>query len=581
MSGGRHTRPVLVCLLAALFFCAVEATSASARISVYPSPGTLVASQTTSFSFRGLSPGRLGPVRITGSLSGRHGVRRVRHSDGRGVSLVPRRRFSAGETVRVRTRRNVRLARRGDFRIRIGRFTGGRKKTSRPPRPARNGLKSRPDLKLPRIRVVRSSGATAPGSYFIGMRNSGLVIHDHLGRISWFRPTAYGFSNFDQQTLNGRPVLTFFRRPTPNRDGAYVILDQRYRKIAEVRPGNGYEPDMHEFRLTDRGTVLMLAYRTVRWNLSRAGGPANGKVSDNVVQEIDLKTGAVLFEWHALGKINLRTSRRPRPRSNSSWDAFHLNSIEPDGDSLLISSRWTSSIYRIDRASGRVRWVMRGDGAPSDFRVPRRARFNRQHDVRRLPNGDISLFDNAGVPGRRAASALILRLGEKRAGGKRRVVRVARFRNPDGRASQATGGAEVLANGNVLAGWGNSDSLTEFSPEGTVLFHAWQGSSSYRARKAEWNGIPPGRPAIASLRGPDAAATVYASWNGAGNIARWDVLTGPGPEQLTLAGSNGWQNFETAIPVPATNGKVQVVAYDGSGVELGRSDLVAVGSQAR
>jgi hypothetical protein len=286
----------------------------------------------------------------------------------------------------------------------------------------------------------------------------------------------------------------------------------------------------------------------------------------------------VLFEWHALGNIDLRGSRKRR-RGPGSWDAFHLNSIEPDGNSFLVSSRWTSSIYRIGRASGRVKWTLRGDGGRSDFKVGAPARFTGQHDVRRLPNGEISLFDNAGVPGRHAASVLILKLKGKGRG--RRAVRVARYRNPDGEASAATGGAEVLPDGNVLAGWGNTDSLTEFSPQGKVLFHARQGSSSYRARKAEWDGIPNGRPAIASKRGKGGAVTVYASWNGAGNIARWEVLAGPDADHLTLVGSADWHNLETAITLPATDGEIQVVAYDASDRELGRSALVPVGRRSR
>jgi hypothetical protein len=320
----------------------------------------------------------------------------------------------------------------------------------------------------------------------------------------------------------------------------------------------------------------MLAYRTVKWDLRPVGGPADGRVSDNVVQEIDLKTGAVLFEWHALGRIGLRGSRQPRPATNSSWDAFHLNSIEPDGDSFLISSRWNSSIYRVGRASGRVKWVLRGDGGRSDFRVGKRARFTAQHDVRRLPDGNISIFDNAGVPGRRAGNVLILKLTRKKSG-KGRAIPVARYRNPDRRPSAATGSGEVLPDGNVLAGWGNTTSLTEFSPDGKVLFHARNYSSSYRARKAEWHGSPPGRPAIASRRQKDGTTTVYASWNGAGNIARWEVLTGPSGDRLVPAGGSRWKNLETAIPAIETNRRVQVVAYDEGGAELGRSALVTVG----
>ncbi len=566
-------------LLAALCLVMLVTPCASAKISVFPSPGTPVASDTTTFSFRDVKPNRLGPVRIIGSVSGEHAIaRRIKHSDRNGVSLVPAGRFADGETVSVFTRKKIRRARHGSFTVRIGEFPNGEKLTSPPPRSPRRGLKSRPDLKAPRIRVTRTSEQVAPGSYFLGFRRGGLAILNNRGRVTWYRPTSFGFNNFEPQILNGRPVLTYFRTPTPKREGAYVILNRRYRKIAEVTPGNGYKADLHEFRLTGRGTALVLAYRSVRWNLSSVGGPVNGRVVDNVVQEVDIKTGAVLFEWHALGNINLRDSTEPRPGPGRPWDAFHLNSIDADGNSLLVSSRWANSVFRVGRAGGRIKWVLRGDGGPSDFKVGGRSHFSGQHDVRRLADGNISIFDNAGAPGRRAASVLILRLKGKK-NGKRRAIRVARYRNPQGRPSLATGGGEVLPDGNVLAGWGNSNSLTEFSPNGEVLFNARYRSTAYRARKAVWDGKPQGRPAIASVDGAE-GTTVYVSWNGAQDIDRWEILSGPDAEDLQVVGDSRWKNLETTIPVSGADSLVQAVALDEDGQELGRSDLVEVGRRS-
>ena len=47
-----------------------------------------------------------------------------------------------------------------------------------------------------------------------------------------------------------------------------------------MRAGNGYQSDLHEFRLTDSGTALLTAYSPMLCNLSGLGGPANGALTD-------------------------------------------------------------------------------------------------------------------------------------------------------------------------------------------------------------------------------------------------------------------------------------------------------------
>ena len=122
--------------------------------------------------------------------------------------------------------------------------------------------------------------------------------------------------DFRRQTLDGKPVLTWWQgRVALYRGyGTGRIVDTRYRPVATVRMGNGYRMDAHEFQLTSRGTALAIAYEAVPWDLSKLGGRRDGIVEDNVVQEIDVDSGAVLFEWHALGTIPLAESIRTAPK---------------------------------------------------------------------------------------------------------------------------------------------------------------------------------------------------------------------------------------------------------------------------
>lgn len=586
-----------------LFFSLLLAGSASAAIknpvTAFPSPGTPAASDGTTFSFRGVKPRLMGPITVIGSRSGRHTGRRVAHSDGRGVSFVPRRKFVRGELVRVFTRKKIWKARNGDFQVRIGRFYGNDDKMGKPGAPNEfPRLMSRPDLRPPKIKVISRTGQAAPGRMFIDPKQTGLTILDRYGRINWFQMTGYGgngeqVQDFKPQRYEGRQVLTYWKGASTSRGfsqiGYYTILNRRYNVIEQFRMANGYKPDAHDMILTPRGTALMLAYRGVLWDASRFGGSKNEKVMDNIVQEVDIKTGAVVFEWHSLGNVNLEATISKPNADGAPWDYFHVNSVEDDGDSLLVSARKTSSIYRIDRRTGWVRWRLRGDGLKpktNDFVMGEGTHFGYQHDARRLPNGDISLFDNGSAAGlstvRRQSSALILRLrivdGKRRAGFVRRYDHTT---NPIASASQ--GSAEIMPNGNAFIGWGSTARMTEMTPGGEVAFDAsfhTAPSNSYRARKALWMGIPKFRPAIAS-RASESGATVWASWNGATRIARWRVLTGPSAKQMKAVVTRPWGNLETAIPVPYLGRFVQVEAVDYDDKVIGRSKVTPAGRQSR
>ncbi len=576
-----------------------SATAAKPKpVSVFPAPGTPVASDATTFSFRGLKPKNLGKVRVIGSKSGRHGYTRLHHSDGRGVSVVPNRRFTPGEEVRVFTRKRIKLTRNGDFRVRIGRFYGNDDKAAGPQVPvAATGLRSRPDLKPPVIDVATASPEVSPGMFMIAPRADGLMIADNLGRTVFFRPTSFSgtgeqLSNFQKQEYEGKPVLTYWRGATSivgfGQIGTFEILNQRYNRIAKFEPGNGYKADLHEFELTPRDTALVLAYRGVLWKENGKKGSRDRKILDNIVQEVDIKTGAVLFEWHSLGNVNLKSSVRTKPAGKAPWDFFHLNSAKDDGDSLLISARGTNSVYRIGRDDARVKWSLRGDGrkpGTNSFKMGEGTSFGYQHDAQRLADGSIAIFDNGvqrDLPTVNPdSSALVLRLW--RDGGKPTASLVARYNHPEQVVSGSQGNADPLDGGNWIVGWGDIKRFTEFTPTGEVAFDATfedAGQNSYRAYKAPWQGYPPTRPAVLS-KADGEGAQVWASWNGATRVHTWKVLTGKKNGSLVEVGSSPWQGLETRIRIPTVDSKVRIVAYDAEGQRIGQSLLVPLGQRSR
>ena len=61
--------------------------------------------------------------------------------------------------------------------------------------------------------------------------------------------------------------------------------------------------DFHEFMITENNTALVEAFVVTQTDLTAVGGPANGYVYNCVFQEVDIASGAVLFEWRALDHV--------------------------------------------------------------------------------------------------------------------------------------------------------------------------------------------------------------------------------------------------------------------------------------
>jgi hypothetical protein len=405
------------------------------------------------------------------------------------------------------------------------------------------------------------------------------MIIDNGGKLVWFKPMQGKLAaDFRVQTYNGQPVLTWWEGVLYGGDGDGVgeILDQSYTPIAQVRAGNGYSFDIHEFTITPQNTALVIAYERDKRDLRPWGGRKDARVVDNIVQEIDLKTGLVLFEWHSFGNVSPADSYTPVPKDNGfEWEYFHANAVTIDTDgNFLVSGRNVSTIYKISRATGKILWRL--GGKHSDFKLGPGVRFDYQHNIRRLADGTLTLFDNsAAPPTKKASRAITIRLDEKA----KTATLVNAFTHPDKLLASSQGNNERLPNGNEFVGWGSQRYFTEFSPKGEVLFdgHLAKGNDNYRAFRYEWTGRPTTPPkAIATTDGGNLTATV--SWNGATGVARWELLAGADAKSLAPVGSATKAGFETTVTVKSTAKSVALRAYDAAGNVLGTSPAITPAS---
>jgi hypothetical protein len=556
------------------------------EVSVFPGATTLAAHPDTTIVVRGIGGDGVGDVEVTGSRSGPHTGSWREHPDGNGAAFKPDQPFEYGERVTVDAGIGVAGAdgESSSFVV-TQRNSAPEPPDDKAKPPVDQGVRtfaSRPDLKPPAVEVAQAAPEAAAGRVFVapkrGATQVGPLILDDAGEPIWFHPLTGNDQAFDfrAQTYRGEPVLTWWqgRMQLYRGGGVGRILDTRYRPVATVRAANGYVMDAHEMKLTPAGTALTMSYFVVPWDLTKLGGRRDGLVEDNVVQEIDVETGAVLFEWHTLGSIPLGESIRPAPQEQGKiHDPWHLNSVELDRDGdFIVSARHANALYKVDRETGEVVWRL--GGKASDFEMGDGTEFKLQHDARVHDDGTISLFDNVSedVKSDEHSRGIVLRLDEDA----KTASLVRSVEHPDELLSPTQGSMQVLDDGGAFVGWGGlHPEFSEFDAEGGLVFDARfmaKGVETYRAYRMPWRARGEGRPAaVASARG--GATVVRASWNGSTQVARWRVRPVGAVKAPVTAERTG---FETTIRFPAGVPAVVVEALGAQGKVLGKSAQVTV-----
>jgi hypothetical protein len=550
-------------------------------VTVSPLPGSRDAPPATQISFLSVPAADVSVQSVLGSVSGPHAGHMLAYSQGDGASFLPTQPFLEGERVTVRARVRV----DGSSRPLVDTFAIARADPiGNPPETIHLGsaseqqsFVSRPDLHPPTVAVTAVSPAVAPGEEFLapysGPGQAGPMILDQGGGLVWFKPlpTYVSATNLRVQEYAGKPVLTWWQGDISVHGfglGSDVILDQSYTKVAEVKAGNGLQADLHEFQLTPRGTALITAYDPIMCDLTSVGGPADGAVTDGVLQEVDVRTGLVRMQWTSLDHVAMGESYE-HPGGTLAWpyDFFHINSIgtETDG-SLLVSARNTWTVYDVDGHSGQIAWRL--GGKHSSFNEGAGAQTAWQHDPRLLPDGSISIFDNGSSPTVHGQSrGVVLRL---EGGG---ATLVSQFIHTPGLIAESQGNLQLLSNGDWFVGWGQVPDLSEFGPSGQLLFdaHLPPHDQSYRSFRFAWTGTPAHRPTFALQSG-----RAYASWNGATEVSSWRLLAGASPAALSAVASASRAGFETPIALPGSvrGPYLAVEALDGSGRSLAVSAAV-------
>jgi hypothetical protein len=440
-----------------------------------------------------------------------------------------------------------------------------------------------PQFHVPWISMHGKDTDLRSGDIFLDAQNSGQSAAFFLnprGELRWYEPgmaTGLGPSIFNTrvQRYDHHRVITFWQGhivPPGVGEGRGVILNRSYQMIHTITAGDGYRKhgtDFHEFTLGregSEGTAFVEIRVPVQANLASVGGPANGTVFDWIIQEIDVATNKVIWEWHALGHVPISASYQ-RYVSGQPYDYFHMNSIQqlPDGR-ILISARHTWAVYSIEKRSGRIAWEL--GGKHSSFHVGPGAGFRWQHHATLHGNGLLTVFDDAAPPQSRA---LLIHLGNHQA------TLVHAYTHAPPLLAVSQGSTQLLPNHDVFVGWGSKPYFSEYAPSGSQIFSASMPApiQSYRAYRSVWVGDPLRRPAIAARKSTAGKDRLYMSWNGATRVVKWRIEARAAPQgRFTRITTVPWRSFETSTRVLVAKGpyfRVQALSANGRALPHGNS----------
>lgn len=385
-------------------------------------------------------------------------------------------------------------------------------------------IRCRPaDVPVPTVSVVGKSqlellvAVPRPTPVAGGTGNNYMVIYDRRGTPLWWHLTESGIVN--GEILDWNTIINFQSlQPAPfigTNYGRWVFRALDGHIKAAIQPPGGFV-DHHDIVRTPSGTWLTITYeRRDGVDLSSAGGPHSATVYDGVIREIT-NSSRVLWTWstadHTTPGI---TGAIERPvslldGSGTGYDLVHTNSLQDDGDGVIVSLRAYDTVIRFSKATGQIDWKLGGRTSPQSLRIIGDPVGSRslvgQHDAKLMPDGTLSIFDNGSTKDGFVRAPRVARFRIDR------VARTATFldqiTDPLVKSSICCGSRRILAGGNSLIAWGGTTRVTETDPAGKVVlsfaFPARIAKYTYRALPATSVALPRDRIQEAMDRNPTA-----------------------------------------------------------------------------
>ncbi len=251
------------------------------------------------------------------------------------------------------------------------------------------------------------------------------------------------------------------------------VTDVNFAVVDSFQCGNGYQADMHEFKWLPNGHVFLLAQDPQYVDLSKyfKGGNPNALVAGTIIQELDANKN-VVFQWRSWDHLSFDETYEDTLQATV--NPFHFNALDIDKDgNILVSVRHTCQIIKINRQTSEIMWRLGGKKNQftfiNDYAPINKAYFSHQHNIKFLPNGNITLYDNGWIRNPQFSRAVEYKIDETNM----TATKVWEYRHTPDIYTELMGSVQRLKNGNTVICWGGPnpegrETLTEVHPDNTI-----------------------------------------------------------------------------------------------------------------
>lgn len=279
-----------------------------------------------------------------------------------------------------------------------------------------------------------------------------LALMDYTGNLIYFFNGNYqsgsSISNF--KIMNNK-LFNFYK------GGLFFLADSNFNIVDTISAVNGCTNDSHDMQLLSNGNFLILAREKVIMDLSgfnmfthnQTPGDSAALVTCGVLQEFT-PAGQLVWEWKTRDHFAFDDVNEIWLNEPDTFDWTHLNAIQEDADgNILVSSRFFNEIFKVNHSTGEIMW--RFGGNHNEFTsINDSIPFKGQHDIRVLPNGNYTLFDNGYFfPKHKAKAEEFILDTINHTATFIRIIYAA-----DSGFSSSRGNAQFLADGKVVIDWG-------------------------------------------------------------------------------------------------------------------------------